>query len=64
MCNEVKLHFKEGNMNQVTWSETFQDVFKLCYPIGSYSHDDVIEWKHFSCYWPFVQGIYQSPDSK
>ena len=22
-------------------------------------HDDVIKWKHFLCYWPFVGGIYQ-----
>ena len=24
-------------------------------------HDDVIKWKHFLCYWPFVRGIHQSP---
>ena len=24
-------------------------------------HDDVIKWKHFQCYWPFVQGIHRSP---
>ena len=24
-------------------------------------HDDVIKWKHFACYWPFVQGILWSP---
>ena len=24
-------------------------------------HDDVIKWKHFLRYWPFVQGIHQSP---
>ena len=23
--------------------------------------DDVIKWKHFRRYWPFVQGIHQSP---
>ena len=23
-------------------------------------HDDVIKWKHFSRYWPFVQGIHRS----
>ena len=27
----------------------------------SFIHDDVTKWKHFSCYWPFVQGIQQSP---
>ena len=25
------------------------------------SHDDIIKWKHFLRYWPFVQGIHQSP---
>ena len=24
-------------------------------------HDDVIEWKHFPRYWPFVREIHQSP---
>ena len=24
-------------------------------------HDDVIKWKHFPLYWPFVRGIHQSP---
>ena len=24
------------------------------------SHDDVIKWKHFTRYWPFVRGIHQS----
>ena len=25
-----------------------------------YKHDDVIIWKHFPCYWPFVRGIHRS----
>ena len=25
------------------------------------SHDNVIKWKHFPRYWPFVRGIHQSP---
>ena len=24
-------------------------------------HDNIIKWKHFPCYWPFVQGIHRSP---
>ena len=24
-------------------------------------HDDVIKWKHFPYYWPFVRGIHRSP---
>ena len=27
----------------------------------SYSHDDVIKWKHFPRYWPFVRGIHRLP---
>ena len=27
----------------------------------SHGHDDVIKWKHFQCYFPFVSGIYWSP---
>ena len=25
-------------------------------------HDDVIKWKHFPRYWPFVRGIHRSPE--
>ena len=25
-------------------------------------HDDVIKWRHFPCYWPFVRGIHQWPE--
>ena len=25
------------------------------------NHDDVIKWKHFPPYWPFVRGIHRSP---
>ena len=25
------------------------------------THDDVIKWKHFPRYWPFVRGIHRSP---
>ena len=24
-------------------------------------HDDVMEWKHFPCYWPIMRGIHWSP---
>ena len=27
----------------------------------THCHDDVIKWKHFPCYWPFVRGIHRSP---
>ena len=27
----------------------------------AFFHDDVIKWKHFPRYWPFVRGIHRSP---
>ena len=34
---------------------------KKIYPhTRKYVHDDVIKWKHFPHYWPFVQGIHRS----
>ena len=32
----------------------------LLYKIGRF-HDDVIKWKQFPRYWPFVRGIHRSP---
>ena len=29
--------------------------------LGILFHDDVIKWKHFPRYWPFVRGIHRSP---
>ena len=29
--------------------------------ITHFRHDDVIKWKHFQRYWPFVWGIHRSP---
>ena len=36
--------------------------FKISKSAGMWSsHDDVIKWKHFLRYWPFVRGIHMSP---
>ena len=40
------------NKDFLGWSSTCQF---LCF------HDDVIKWKHFPRYWPFVRGIHRSP---
>ena len=34
-----------------------------CHTVNIYwvHHDDVIKWKHFARYWPFVRGIHWSP---
>ena len=41
------------------WIGTFIPYFVM--DVIILSHDDVIKWKHFPCYWPFVQGIHRSP---
>ena len=56
------LQFYEMKMNieiYFQWSKC-----NLCHQSEIYSrfiHDDVIKWKHFPCYWPFVWGIHRSP---
>ena len=37
--------------------------FRICFASVPYGliHDDVINWKHFPRYWPFVRGIRRSP---
>ena len=32
-----------------------------CLGLNVLTHDDVIKWKHFLRYWPFVRGIHRSP---
>ena len=36
-------------------------VIWKAFPCHAVSHDDVIKWKHFPRYWPFVRGIHRSP---
>ena len=38
-----------------------QNVFKYVDGPRGGLHDDVIKWKHFPRYWPFVRGIHRSP---
>ena len=41
----------------VVW-DNMTPVWRHC---SAYIHDDVIKWKHFPRYWPFVRGIHRSP---
>ena len=36
-------------------------LFLCCSWVIWNNHDDVIKWKHFPRYWPFVRGIHRSP---
>ena len=46
----------EGNIDNLLWLSPDKN-----FPTRSISHDDVIKWKHFPRYWPFVRGIPRSP---
>ena len=37
------------------------EIFGYIRAWRSFVHDDVIKWKHFPRYWPFVRGIHRSP---
>ena len=46
----------------VTWGISQNVQFAECPIVRVKSlHDDVIKWKHFPRYWPFVRGIHRSP---
>ena len=47
-------------------SPMYGECLTYPYPICTHDcpvevHDDVIRWKHFPRYWPFVRGIHRSP---
>ena len=48
------------NLLPDTWYQAFM---KTSQHVNAFSslHDDVIKWKHFPRYWPFVRGIRRSP---
>ena len=48
-ASQCMIHWELANTSAMTSWSGFQQ-----------SHDDVIKWKHFLCYWPFVRGIHQS----
>ena len=51
-----------------TCMQFFNKIGCVPFPVTSpaplvlnWAHDDVIKWKHFPRYWPFVRGIHRSP---
>ena len=52
--------------NHLVWSglvtgSSNMVIFQLDTHNKQVTHDDVIKWKHFLHYWPFVWGIHRSP---
>ena len=50
-CKSAKIHHRTATLQVLV---SYHLKLKII-------HDDVIEWKHFLRYWPFVQGIHRSP---
>ena len=75
--SQLNSYFILSHIHFIHWMDIFSDIcfifnFKTEKENGvghiylnTYSaftfHDDVIKWKHFPCYWPFVRGIHRSP---
>ena len=49
-----------GDIEMVSFFYSSHYYSEIRYTIISF-HDDVIKWKHFPRYWPFVRGIHRSP---
>ena len=45
--------------NTITYHIRWEPKCHNC--IAECTHDDVIKWKHFPRYWPFVRGIHRPP---
>ena len=65
--NTHVLHLNGKRMDTFLYKRTlpcparFPSTSSTSISIPTFSHDDVIKWKHFSRYWPFVWGIHRSP---
>ena len=46
-------------LNDVVWPQMFSKLILTAKTLQK--HDDVIKWKHFPRYWPFLRGIHRSP---
>ena len=46
--------------NSSVWHNNYHSLIWRTYKL-IHMHDDVIKWKHFPRYWPFVRGIHRSP---
>ena len=57
VANHQLRHLKIKN----SWQRNTTSVYSAFVHSMIILHDDVIKWKHFPRYWPFVRGIHLSP---
>ena len=66
--------FKDTNPSKINVDRSFHPIWLSLIKASSnpvlshyttrrhwHCHDDVVKWKHFPRYWPFVRGIHRSP---
>ena len=56
----LKMYLILSNLRQraIIWTS---EGIVICVARPRWIHDDVIKWKHFPRYWPFVRGIHRVP---
>ena len=60
----IKMIFLQNGIWDIHWmtqTRNLKSTLCLRLLIPKLLHDDVIKWKHFPRYWPFVRGIHRSP---
>ena len=62
ICEAIYVSVSLGQPMGLGWCILWKDTryFTLTAFPRCHSHDDVIKWKHFPRYWPFVRGIHRS----
>ena len=55
----ITLSIADPSLETYFWAEFKSGILSELFL--SSAHDDVIKWKHFPRYWPFVRGIHRSP---
>ena len=63
MISSVSVKQSQTNHNKTLGMNNGIYCIKVgsCYGVVIIRHDDVIKWKHFPRYWPFVRGIHRPP---
>ena len=56
----VLTHYVPNSCEEAWNTFVFIIISSWCWNVAG--DDDVIKWKHFPCYWPFVRGIHRSPE--
>ena len=60
ICSIALVNLCGLSRTRVLWSPIW-GLLQYDITIRNSSHDDVIKWKHFPRYWPFVRGIHRPP---